>query len=182
MSNDDFIDSLNITDAGASISTAAGSIASDTTITGSVGYGYGTSNYDNSDYYKLTVGTTGLANFKLSGLSANLDLWLFNSDGKLIKWSAPSNTSDDSIDYAIAPSTYYLRVFNYSFTDHSPYTLSVDLPETSGDDVIGTTSVGDAGAAPLRPPAQLQATQPLLARSVMGTTPQAMTITTTTNW
>jgi hypothetical protein len=145
MSNDDFIDSLNITDAGASISTAAGSIASDTTITGSVGYGYGTSNYDNSDYYKLTVGTTGLANFKLSGLSANLDLWLFNSDGDLIKSSTSGGTSDESIDYAIAPGTYYLRVFNYSFTDHSPYTLSVDLPGTGPSPT--TSSVSISGTA-----------------------------------
>jgi hypothetical protein len=147
MSNDDFIDSLNITDAGASISTAAGSIASDTTITGSVGYGYGTSSYDNNDYYKLVVDTTGLANFNLSGLLADLDLWLYNSDGDLIKSSTSGGTSDESIDYAIAPGTYYLRVDNYT-TDPSSYTISVNLPETSGDDVIGTTSIGDAGASP----------------------------------
>jgi hypothetical protein len=146
-SGNDLIGATSVGDAGGSISTAAGSIATDTTITGSVGYGYNTSAYDSLDYYKLVVETTGLASFKLANMTANLDLQLYNSAGSLIKWSYLSGASDDAIDYAIAPGTYYLRVNNYQSTDNSFYTLSVNLPETSGNDLIGTTSVGDAGAS-----------------------------------
>jgi len=146
---DDVIGSTSVGDAGSRIATAAGLIASDTTITGSVGYGS-----DNRDYYKLVVDTTGLANFKLSGVSADLDLYLYdpshhyNFNTSPLEESRLSGTSDESIDYAIAPGTYYLLVDHpYTSTDNSFYTLSVDLPETSGDDVIGSTGVGDAGAS-----------------------------------
>jgi len=147
MGNDDFIDSLNITDAGASISTAAGSIASDTSITGSVGYGYNTSSYDDGDYYKLVVGTTGLANFKLSGLSANLNLDLYNSSGNPLESSYLSGNSDESIDYAIAPGTYYLLVDNSSSTDPSFYTLSVDLPGTGPSPTTSSVSIGSTATS-----------------------------------
>ena len=142
----DFINTTDITDAGGNLASASGNISTSTTIKGAVGYGRNTTSFDAADFYKLSIGTTGTATLKLTGLSDNLQLVLKNSDGSNLNMSLTAGTADESVSYPVSPGTYYAYVYPDGY-NQSAYTLNVSLPTTRGHDTIGDADVTDAGAS-----------------------------------
>ena len=142
----DFINTTDITDAGGNLASASGNISTSTTIKGAVGYGRNTTSFDAADFYKLSIGTTGTATLKLTGLSDNLQLVLKNSDGSNLNMSLTAGAADESVSYPVSPGTYYAYVYPDGY-NQSAYTLNVSLPTTSGHDTIGDANVTDAGAS-----------------------------------
>jgi Ca2+-binding RTX toxin-like protein len=103
---------------------------------------------DADDYYKFVAPNTGTATFALSGLSQDIDLRLLNSSGSQLTASNGSDTSNESINWAVtAGQTYYVQVDPY-LAATSNYNLGVTLPGAPSPltpDKVNGTSITDAG-------------------------------------
>jgi hypothetical protein len=69
---------------------------------------------DIDDYYSFNVTTPSNVNLNLTGLSADVDLYLLNSSGTVISSSAAGGTTSESITSQLSAGTYYARVNRYS--------------------------------------------------------------------
>ncbi|MDY3521938.1 S8 family serine peptidase [Riemerella anatipestifer] len=79
------------------------------------------------DYYVLTTGTAGYVTVKLSGLTHDIDLRLYNSSGTQIKSSLNSGTTSELIQAYLAAGTYYVLVSPYSGSSpNTCYTLRLE--------------------------------------------------------
>jgi hypothetical protein len=79
---------------------------------------------DIDDYYKFNVTTLSNVNLNLTGLSADVDLYLLNSSGTVISSSEAGGTTSESITSLLSAGTYYARVNRYS--DDTTYSLSLN--------------------------------------------------------
>ncbi len=80
---------------------------------------------DYFDYYKFSLTTQENVSLRLSGLSQQLSLALYNSSNQLVVSDVSSGSSDKSINRELAIGTYYLRVGVTSTTQaDSDYILS----------------------------------------------------------
>lgn len=82
------------------------------------------------DHYKFVISTAGSVTLTLSTLAANYNLRLLNSAGSVVKTSARTGTSAESIAVTLSVGTYYARVYPSSSTQFnatSCYTLKVAL-------------------------------------------------------
>lgn len=143
-SQNDFVNGASVGDAGDAANTAA-SLALNSSGQGSVSGAVGYS-ADSDDYFRLVAPWSANATITLSGLSADLDLRLYDSAGAQLGSSAAGGTSSDSITYALTSgTTYFVRVDPYTSAS-SNYALSVSLEAPEGaDDSVNGTSIGDAG-------------------------------------
>lgn len=108
---------------GASISLNS---SGDANITGFVGF-----NTDTDDYYKFVAPGSGSTTINLSGLSADLDIKLFDSSGNTLGSSIHAETSTESITYSVeANQTYYVAVTSY-LSSESTYDLTINTPAVS---------------------------------------------------
>lgn len=131
---DDYVDGIYIGDASNSRSRAT-IFSGNSNISGTIG------GSDSDDYYKFIAPARGVAQFELSGLSSDVDLFLLDSSGNVLDASTNGGTSGESIDFDIsAGSTYYLQVNPYDGS--SDYSLSVIMP--SADDFVDGNNIGDA--------------------------------------
>lgn len=82
-------------------------------------------NIDPNDYLRFTLPLAGQINLNLTELSANANLELYDSNRNLIKASANTGTTNETITQALASvgSTYYIRVVQAPNTD-AGYKLS----------------------------------------------------------
>ncbi len=131
----DSVNGSNIVDAGSSTATAynLGNKAGATTISGGVG---GTDTYD---YYRFIPQNSGTATFSLTGLSADLDLYLLNSSGASLDYSNSDSSSSEYISYWLtAGQAYYIYVQPYRAAE-SNYSLSLTLPAAIPSDAAGNT-------------------------------------------
>lgn len=79
-------------------------------------------------YYKFTVNTPTNLNLALLGLTANVDLQLFNSAGTVNASSTYSGNSNEAINLANVPvGTYYIRVYG---NNASSYLLDISATAT----------------------------------------------------
>ncbi|ADQ82101.1 S8 family serine peptidase [Riemerella anatipestifer] len=84
------------------------------------------------DYYVLTTSTAGYVTVKLSGLTHDIDLRLYNSAGTQIRSSLNSGTKSELIQAYLAAGTYYVLVSPYSGSSpNSCYTLRLEPGYTS---------------------------------------------------
>lgn len=88
---------------------------------------------DRIDYYKFTLNQSNGVNVKISGLRADLDLYLEDANGRVINSSTRSGTVDDSLDALLGPGTYYIRIQRFGTTG-STYSLQL----TTGQDSLST--------------------------------------------
>jgi len=80
-----------------------------------------------NDYYKFTITISGTI-ISLTTLPADYQLALLNSSGTTLLSSTNSGTTSETINTAVAPGTYYARVYpksNGAFNAVSCYTLRV---------------------------------------------------------
>ncbi|HIF54205.1 MAG TPA: DUF4214 domain-containing protein, partial [Methylococcaceae bacterium] len=85
---------------------------------------------DEEDYFVFTATTTGSLSATLSGLSADLDLYLYNSEFIILESSIAASNSSEAITYNVQQgSTYYLLVHPYRDAQ-SAYTASLSISST----------------------------------------------------
>ncbi|MBE9218616.1 pre-peptidase C-terminal domain-containing protein [Dolichospermum flos-aquae] len=78
---------------------------------------------DTNDYYKLNVERQSKFSLSLTGLSADADVQLLNSSGRVITTSENGGNTSESITRELSAGTYYVRVYQYS--GNTNYTLSL---------------------------------------------------------
>lgn len=103
---------------------AAQKIAASGTVNEWLGFG------DRDDYYRLELDTRSVVSLDLSRLSSNVNLYLYNSQHKLVAYSAQNGTSDESIAKTLDAGTYYARA-SLAGKDNTSYSLSFDVDSVS---------------------------------------------------
>ncbi len=90
---------------------------------------------DTNDYYRFSLANTANLNLSLTGLSANADIQLLDSNGSVLTLSTNAGSTAENITTQLATGTYYLRVFPASGSTN--YDLAVSA--TSILDNAGNT-------------------------------------------
>ena len=109
------------------------------------------SSTDYDDYYRFELTDNGIVNLKLSNLSANTQLYLYDNDGVSILQPYPvtSGTVDKAINRSLRAGTYYIRVSGYSPTTYqlaaSVTTLGPIPKDRAGDDWLDAKDLGILG-------------------------------------
>lgn len=80
---------------------------------------------DQSDWYEFTVGEEKNVNITLDSLRANLDVKVYDSQGKERDKSNNKGQKDETINETLDPGTYYVEVVPFG-TAISPYRLSLN--------------------------------------------------------
>ncbi|MBF0382365.1 MAG: pre-peptidase C-terminal domain-containing protein, partial [Magnetococcales bacterium] len=105
------------------------------TVSDQVGYS------DIIDQYEFFVSEEGYVELQLTGnYSGALDLRLFDGYGAEVG-SSVTDGSDESINYSLAPGTYYAQVEGWS--ENTDYTLEIAPPPVLGDVSSGAVTVSD---------------------------------------
>jgi hypothetical protein len=79
---------------------------------------------DTDDYYKFTLANSGNFNLNLTGMTADADVRLFNSNLTAIAISENGNNTAERITRELNAGTYYIRVFPYGGANTN-YNLTV---------------------------------------------------------
>jgi hypothetical protein len=106
---------------------------------------------DVNDYRKFTLSSQSSVDINLTGLKANADLELIDSDGRtLLKRSAKGGSGDESINNTLDAGDYYVRVLPKGAAK-TAYNLNMSAGGVEGtaDDNPPGTALGTAGADPL---------------------------------
>ena len=112
------------------------------TLNGTVsGQGSIGANYDYVDWYRFSVNNVSTFSLSLSGLSQNLNVYMYNSKGEVITSSTNFSSDPESINGVLESGTYYVQIFPsggiLAFTN---YNLSLSAtPTTIGPDAAGNT-------------------------------------------
>jgi len=96
-----------------------GSITAPRQLAGSVG------GFDFSDYIRFTLDAPARLETRLTGMRADLDLAIYNSDGQRLGLSNRSGSAEEGIGLDLTASTYYAMVYPYRWA-YSSYTLSLN--------------------------------------------------------
>ena len=95
---------------------------------------------DIDDYYSFNVtAPSNNVNLSLTGLSADVDLYLLNSSGTVIS-SSGSGTTSESITSQLSAGTYYARVNRYR--GDTTYSLSLNATDNAGNTLATARAVG----------------------------------------
>jgi subtilisin family serine protease len=78
---------------------------------------------DRDDFYKFTLAQNSNLNVSLTGLRADAEISLLDSQGRLIVSSTNSGTTSEVITRAVSAGTYFIRVYQYS--GDTNYNLSI---------------------------------------------------------
>ncbi|MBD2018480.1 S8 family serine peptidase [Microcoleus sp. FACHB-53] len=81
---------------------------------------------DTNDYYRFSLASVSNFNVSLTGLNADADVQLLDSNGNFITYSNRSSNGDESINRALAAGTYFVRVYQYSGDTNYTLNLSTD--------------------------------------------------------
>jgi hypothetical protein len=101
--------------AGTNTRTIAGNVGS--TVAGSV---------DSQDWYRFEVAGRTAAQLRLTGLTQDLDLYLYNSSGAEINSSSNGGSDDDTITTTLEPGSYFVQIRQYSGSS-SAYSLRMNM-------------------------------------------------------
>jgi len=105
---------------------------------------------DSNDYYRFSIGTTSNFSLNLTGLSANANVSLLDSNGSVITKSTNSGTSNESITRQLNAGTYYVRVYPRSGSTNYNLSLAaaaVTIPDNAGN-TLATARDITIGASP----------------------------------
>jgi hypothetical protein len=87
---------------------------------------------DPNDFYQVKLLGKSSLDLKLSGLTANANLELRNTAGRVLKASRLKGTRNESISFNVAAGTYLIRVYQQS--GNTRYTLDMSAnPDRAGD-------------------------------------------------
>ncbi|WP_228008542.1 S8 family serine peptidase [Microcystis aeruginosa] len=105
---------------------------------------------DSNDYYRFSLGTTSNFSLDLTGLSANANVSLLDSNGRVITKSTNGGTSNESITRQLNAGTYYVLVYPHSGSTNYNLSLaaaSVTIPDNAGN-TLATARDITIGATP----------------------------------
>jgi subtilisin family serine protease len=105
---------------------------------------------DRNDYYRFSLGDTSDFSLNLTGLSANANVSLLDSNGRVITKSTNGGTSNESITRQLNAGTYYVRVYPRSGSTNYNLSLaaaSVTIPDNAGN-TLATARDITIGATP----------------------------------
>jgi hypothetical protein len=101
-------------------------ISENSSVTGHIGYRYNGGAYDINDYYQFTTTNDGNVNiaFTSSEVGHYNSLYLYDNDGTTLLASVSGYGGASITENGLAAGTYYLRMYYYSTTQYSGYTLT----------------------------------------------------------
>ncbi|MFN5971304.1 MAG: S8 family serine peptidase, partial [Microcystis sp.] len=105
---------------------------------------------DTNDYYRFSLGTSSNFSLNLTGLSADADVSLLDSNGSVITSSTNGSNISESITRQLNAGTYYIRVYPYSGSTNYDLSLaaaSVTIPDNAGN-TLATARDITIGATP----------------------------------
>ncbi|MCA2708056.1 MAG: S8 family serine peptidase, partial [Microcystis sp. M025S2] len=103
---------------------------------------------DTNDYYRFSLGTSSNFSLSLTGLSADADVSLLDSNGTVITSSTNGSNSSESITRQLNAGTYFVRVYPYSGSTNYDLTLSATTATvTPGYSAISGYGLVNAAAA-----------------------------------
>lgn len=102
---------------------------------------------DTNDYYRFDLTQNSNFSLALSGLSADADVELLNSNGQVIASSVTSGLNSESINRSLATGTYYVRVYPYSGNTNYQLALTANAATSSGFNSIYGYGLVNAAAA-----------------------------------
>ncbi|MGK7922117.1 MAG: S8 family serine peptidase [Trichodesmium sp.] len=116
-----------------------GTLTEDFNIEESVGKG------DRRDFYKFTVEEETEVDIKLTGLTANADLYLLPNKGRVIDKSKNGRKQDEEINATLEPdTTYYLRVQpRNNRIKNADYNLDLEIVESAENLTVTTPNGGE---------------------------------------
>lgn len=109
-----------------------GNFTAPVTLSGSI------SNTDTQDFYRLSLTATTLLNVQMTGLTADADLRLLDSQGTTLVKSSASGSANESLTRSLAAGVYYLRV--YQFSGNTAYQLSLSIGTASSNTTMATAT------------------------------------------
>ncbi len=99
--------------------------------------------FDTNDYYRFTVDPTSSLSIRLDGLSADADVELLRSNGKLVAFSNQEGTGIEQINTSnLAPGTYYIRVSQFSGNTNYNLTVAATPPDFAGNTLTTARNLG----------------------------------------
>ncbi|MHB9139519.1 MAG: PPC domain-containing protein, partial [Victivallaceae bacterium] len=81
---------------------------------------------DKNDYYKFELGSATGTTLELSGLSSNVNLYLYDNKGKQLAVSAKTGAAAESITKSLAAGTYYVKA-TLTGTANTAYDLNLNI-------------------------------------------------------
>ena len=101
---------------------------------------------DTNDYYRFSLGGSSNFSLNLTGLSADADVSLLDSNGSVITSSVNGSNSSESITRQLNAGTYYVRVYPYSGSTNYDLSLAA-VPDNAGN-TLATARDITIGATP----------------------------------
>ncbi len=96
---------------------------------------------DTKDFYKIIVTKKGVLHLRLSNLSGDADLEFLNAKGTKIGSSENSDTTEERINKAVIPGTYFAEVVQGNSGVNAAYTFSA-TNDTVGNTVKAAANLG----------------------------------------
>ncbi|MBD2058777.1 SBBP repeat-containing protein [Oculatella sp. FACHB-28] len=87
---------------------------------------------DPNDFYRVKLSGKSSLDLKLSGLTANANLELRNSAGRILKASRLRGTNNEAVSFNVAAGTYLVRVYQQSGNTRYALDMSANL-DAAGD-------------------------------------------------
>jgi len=96
-------------------------------------------NLDGDDYYKFSVGANSSVSLNLTGLAADANLYLYDSEQNWLNSSENSDAANDAITASLGSGTYYALVQRSSGDTNYNFTLSATPLTYSPANLVGNT-------------------------------------------
>jgi hypothetical protein len=98
---------------------------------------------DTNDYYRFSVADISRYNVSLTGLSANADVQLLDSNGSIIQSAANTETTAEAMSGNLNVGTYFLRVFpNESANTNYTVKLTANILDNAGNTLSTARNTG----------------------------------------
>lgn len=115
---------------------AGDSFAAATSLTIGTDVIQGVGGTDSADFYQFTANSSGDLSINVTGLSADVDLYLYNSQQTEVGSSFIGGTSDENIEATVTTGeSYYIRIIPWQ-SEETTYTLSTNITATTTPDLV----------------------------------------------
>jgi serine protease len=88
---------------------------------------------DSNDFYRFNLTSDTTVNLRLTGLSGDADLYLFDSAGALVEVSNEFGSQNESIDQFLAAGTYYAQTRSFFGEANTAYRINITAGGTAID-------------------------------------------------
>jgi hypothetical protein len=101
-----------------------------------------------NDFYRFTLNNSSNVDFYLTGLGADVDLYLLNSSGQtVLSKSDNSGTNNENVNVNLAAGQYYLKVNRWSGDSRNSYYNLSMVVDGAGDSIGGARDIGNLNSS-----------------------------------